>query len=387
MEKHDIEKALLKIKNKIDVLMERVDPDSPMCEWPHAIDGKYTNKMSSLLDERIDQWTHSFLTGMVAYMYFHFKEEKYLDYLMRQKKVYGVYFDNVQGSHDIGFLFSLFAVALYKVSGDEEAKKMAMKAAEELSKRFQIRPELIQSFYGVRHPNVTEKTSMMIADTMMNLPLLMWAYNEIPYYFYSNVVKYHIETTMKYLVRDDFSIRHAYNFDVNTGKPIAEQNFCGYGIGSAWARGTAWIIYGLALAQKQFDNTDMYVNSYVGISEYFYNQLPDDGIPVWDFKLPAYETPIVDTSAAAIAACGFMQMEENKISPLHRSEIEKYAKMSDKILESLLSDRYFADDNVEFLLDKGQAGKENTGTIWGDYFLVELIMRKLHKDDFVSFWI
>ena len=82
----DYEKILLKIKIKADMLMERDDPTDPMHEACYTIDGKYIDRREIIYNH--ENWTHSFLNGIIAYLYFHFKEEKYHDYLLKQKEIY-----------------------------------------------------------------------------------------------------------------------------------------------------------------------------------------------------------------------------------------------------------------------------------------------------------
>ena len=46
-----------------------------------------------------------------------------------------------------------------------------------------------------------------------------------------------------------------------------------------------------------------------------------------------------------------------------------------------------AEDNTENVINGGQSGNNESGTIWGDYFFTELLMKKLHGDNLPSFWL
>ena len=95
----------------------------------------------------------------------------------------------------------------------------------------------------------TQSHGLTICDCMMNLPLLFWAGAETGHPVYGDVAREQIETTLKYFFREDDSIYHAYRFD-DEGHPLGGENFCGFRADSAWARGTSWLIYGLAIAYR-----------------------------------------------------------------------------------------------------------------------------------------
>lgn len=141
---------------------------------------------------------------------------------------------------------------------------------------------------------------------------------------------------MKNFIREDGSVCHAYRFDEITGEPVEEFNDCGYSVGSHWARGTAWAVYGFALAWR-FTGLERYRQAVLKLTGKYLELCAPDGVPVWDFRLPedkparhfgsqetweywditdpANRTLNVDSSAAAIMACGmleFLSKEENE---------------------------------------------------------------------------
>ena len=381
----NFEKTLEIVKHKVDTLMERIDPCMEKSEGGYIINKRYSQP------ERFEDfytpmhWTHSFLTGMVALMYYHFKEEKYLNYLIAQKEKYKKYAkgDGFMVAHDAGFLYSLYAVALYKLTGDEEAREIALTAADQLGKRFRFRAGVMEAFGNVYEENYNNGKVLIIVDDMMNMPLLMWAYRETGHTFYKQVYELHIENALKYLVRNDYSLCHAYHIDDTTGRPISEMNYCGYGIGSHWARGTAWVIYGLAKAVQCVDDGSRYKYLLEGIVQKYINELGENPIPEWDFRLPVYEEKFPDTSAAAVAGSIFNDFSRLGIDV----NIEKKAmELSDSIFALLSGKNYFLDDDSEAIIDKSQCGKNCVGSLWGDYFYTELLMKKLHSD-LPDFWI
>lgn len=81
---------------------------------------------------------------------------------------------------------------------------------------------------------------------MMNLSLLFWASEVTGNPFYREVAVRHSDTVMKYFVREDGTVYHAYRFDPKSGRALGGENYCGYGKESSWARGASWAIYGFA---------------------------------------------------------------------------------------------------------------------------------------------
>ncbi len=379
----DYEKILLKIKNKADMLMERVDPTDPMYEACYTIDGKYSDRRVLIYNP--ENWTHSFLNGIIAYLYFHFKEEKYLDYLLKQKEIYTtLLFDNEKEiSHDVGFMYSLYAVAMYKLTGDSDFKKLALKAADEIGKRYQFKANVVQAFYDMRVRGITDDIALIIVDDMMNMQLLMWAYEETGHSFYRSVYTNHIENSIKTLIRDDYSVRHAYHFDARSGSPLTEMNYCGYSIGTHWARGTAWMIYGLTAVLMHTGANERYFLPLKGVAEKYVSLLGEDFVPVWDFRLPEGAPHMTDTSAAVISASAFVEFGKLNIKD---EEKNKHRNVAENTLNSIC-ENYMAEDSAENVINGGQSGNNESGTIWGDYFFTELLMKKLHGDNLPSFWL
>lgn len=372
--------TLLIIKKKIDDMMLKIDPEKPFEPRGISKNGKYTDKLVCFYQPG---WTYSFYLAVIAYMYLHFKDEKYLDYLKKCKTVYTNYlFDNeAEIGHDTGFLYSLYAVPMYKITGEKIYRILALKAADEIAKRIRIKPGHIQAFYDLRLRGITDEISLMIVDDMMNMCLLMWAYKETGHSFYRDVYKMHIETAVRNLIRDDFSVRHAFHFDVSSGNPVSEMNYCGYSVGSHWARGTSWMIYGLTKVMQLSGENERYRYMLEGVTEKYIDCLDGKNIPVWDFKLPCYaKDRYEDTSAACITASAFMEFDEIGVN---KNLTEVTGILTDRLLEELCTEKYLAGDDKEYVLDYGN----NEGCLWGDYFFTELLMKKIHKKDTMDFWL
>ena len=208
--------------------------------------------------------------------------------------------------HDMGFLYSPSCVAAYKLTGNGIAKQAAILAADQLISRFQPKGGFIQA-WGKKGEKGNYR---YIIDCLLNLPLLYWASETTGDAKYSEIANTHIRTCLKNSFRDDFSTYHTFFMNQDTGEPDHGATCQGYKDDSYWARGQAWAIYGIALAFK-YVNTTEYLTLFDNVSAFFLNRLPKDFVPYWDLVFADGSNEPRDSSSAAIAACGFLQMADN----------------------------------------------------------------------------
>ena len=104
-------------------------------------DGNYDDKSNPSYEwnmgDGINWWTNGFWGGMMWLMYQETGEERYAQIARisekKLKKCFNLYYGL---HHDVGFMFLPTAVADYKLTGNEEAKKLGMHAANLLAGRF-----------------------------------------------------------------------------------------------------------------------------------------------------------------------------------------------------------------------------------------------------------
>lgn len=162
------------------------------------------------------------------------------------------------------------------------------------------------------------------------------------------------------------------------GHPSEPDNYCGRDVNTYWARGATWAIYGFALSYR-YTGDKKYLEASRRIARKFISNLDDEVVPVWDFRLPAGEPQLRDSSAAAVAVCGFHELlkhgEDRLISSAKRA-----------LLNRLCREDYL-DFNLKCrgLLKNGQVGRaKNAYTSWGDYFLMEALAVELRST--ATFW-
>ena len=94
-------------------------------------------------------------------------------------------------------------------------------------------------------------------------------------------------------------------------------------------------------------------------------------VPVRDFKLQPGEPTIRDSSALAIALCGF-----NELAKLGGQD-SKFFRSTRPMLLRLCSEDYFdASENCRGVL-RSAYGNRVAYSSWGDYFLMEALAREL----------
>ncbi|WP_284639345.1 glycoside hydrolase family 88 protein [Paenibacillus silviterrae] len=357
-------------RNEVNTIIHKINKQMDIygTRFPHlSASGLYSNELTE-----DGSWTGSFWSGMVCLAYWYTKEDKYLQYLYRYYPVYKQRLQEGYKDHDLGFLYQLYAVALYNASKHEEARALAIQAAEELTKRYNSKGRFIRAWGPLEEPELAGK---MIMDCMMNLPLLYSATKLTGDPTYLTIADHHASSTYLYNIRSDYSTYHTFDFHPETGEPLGGSNEGGYSDESAWSRGQAWGIYGFALAFRH-TGQKKYLKAACRMADYFMSQLNDDLIPNWDFKLPDSNHALKDTSAAAITACGMLEIAELLEDGSLASESYRYDAI--RILEKLRTSYSQAgNDRLEGILSHCYAKGDHHYTIWGDYYYLEGILRVL----------
>lgn len=338
-----------------------------------AVDGNYFDYKEGFYE--IGNWTSSFFTGMALLAWHATEEEYFLGQVQRLAPFYREKASNpdYHSHHDMGFLFSLYSVALFKLSNDQENRKVALKAADALALRFNSQANFIRAWGKL---GTDEHDNMAIIDCLMNLPLLYWASKESGNQQYFEIAQRHADTALKYFIRADYSVCHAFRFDIQSGRPIGEDNYCGYSKDSYWARGASWAIYGFALCYA-YTKDKRYLDASLGLAKAFISKLDAKVVPPWDFRLPPNVIAIRDSSAAAVAVCGLQELERLQAAD------SKMIETKEILLNQLCQGVYLNfETQCRGVLKNGQFGNRpavNGYTSWGDYFLMEALSWELFQ--------
>lgn len=348
--------------------------------WVFAADGHYAKGYTCDFNS-IENWTASFIPGLALLVWRQTNDPLLLRDVQSLAPLYHdkVFRHAEDTMHDLGFLYSLYSVALFQLTGDRAHREVGLRAAEILAARFNPRGKFLRA-WGRMDDTFPAHVGLAIIDCMMNLPLLFWAAQESGNARLRDIAMAHADTTLRHFLRPDDSVCHAFRFDPVTGAPVEEANYCGHRVGSHWARGTAWALYGFALAHR-YTREDRYRTAARRLAEKFLASLDAEVVPVWDFRLSPDFPPLRDSSAAAIAACGLLELATAENAP-HLAENAR------RLVQKLCNDYLERDETCPGLLRDGQVGDEsqhrgdrlgarNVFTVWGDYFLTEALTREL----------
>ena len=266
-------------------------------------------------------------------------------------------------------------------------REAAIKAADQLLTRFHPVGEFLQAWGPMDAP----ENYRLIIDCLNNLPLLYWASDVTGDKKYREIADKHIHTAISNVIREDYSTWHTFFFDMKTGAPDHGATCQGYRDGSAWARGQAWGVYGLATAYK-YTGREEYIPLFEKVTEYFLDHLPKDLVPYWDLEFTDGDDQPRDSSSASIAACGMLEMSRY----LDEERAAYYMEIAGKIMKSVCDNyavKSFTDSNG-LVLHSTYSNHSPYNTcnhygvdecnIWGDYFYMEALTRMLK--DWKQYW-
>ena len=274
--------------------------------------------------------------------------------------------------HDLGFLMFCSYGNAYRLTGDENYRRIILATADTLATLYNPKVGTILSW-----PRNIEMLGghNTIMDNMINLEMLFWASkNGGSHRLYDIAVK-HAETTMKHHFRPDGTCYHVAVYDQKSGKFIKGMTHQGYSDSSTWARGQAWAIYGYTTVYRETHNKK-FLNFAKKVTEAYLCRLPDDYIPYWDFDDPAIPDTSRDASAAAVVASALLELQQY----VDADTAARYREAATRMLASLASDKYRSGNRRPSFLDHSTghrpAGSEiDYSIIYADYYYIEALLR------------
>lgn len=228
------EGAWQQIVNKVERTSQRIG-----VSFPHAsVNGVYDNMRPSW-------WTAGFWPGILWQIAEdgHHPGLQGIAELIEEKLDEPLY--SLAVHHDAGFIWTLSAVADYRITGSERSKHRGLMAAAQLASRFNVKGSFIRAWHDLEQVN---RAGWSIIDTVMNLPLLYWASEVTEDPRFRHIAAAHADTVLAHFLRPDGSSYHILEFDPESGERIGAMSGQGYAEESAWSRGSAWTIYGLTLS-------------------------------------------------------------------------------------------------------------------------------------------
>jgi len=283
--------------------------------------------------------------------------------------------------HDLGFLFEPSCVLAYETTGGEELLPAALAAAERLAARYLPAGRYIPAHGPVNGP----KAGFAIIDTVMNLPLLLWAARRTGEERLARVAVETARTIAREHVRPDGSSCQVLWLDPATGRTLRRDAVMAVSVDSCWARGQAWGVHGFA-RMHQDTGLEEFGRIAAGMADYFLARVPPDGVVFHDLDDPAAPAVPKDTSAQAIAAGGLIRLAESAAG----AERERWRSGAERLLMPLL-ENYLVGTGAGVIPPRGlltggcKSLRKHQGVVsdivFGDYYLVEALRRWLQMTD------
>ena len=315
-------------------------------------------------------WCSGFFPGSLWYVYEYTGDEKYKELALK----YQAGLEPLRyrtDDHDIGFQLMCSYGNCLRITADSLSVPVLIDGANSLATRFNPAVGCTKSWDNKKY------AFSVIIDNMMNLELLFKALELGGPDSLKDVAVSHAYTTMRNHYREDKSTRHILDYNPETGEIVKVYPGQGYSTESAWARGQAWGLYAFPMVYR-FTKDPQILEHAVAVAEYIIPRLPEDGVPYWDFDSPEIPNDVMDASAAAIMACGLIELS----TYVDEAKAEKYLATAQKMIRTLASDEYLAaeGENYGFLLKHSTGYRLRNSEVdvpltYADYYFLEALMR------------
>ena len=355
----------MKIMEIYEEVIAKLNRTAPVIgsTFPHVeSDGKWKQ------EDDITWWTNGFWPGIMWQVYDITKNDTFKIIAQECENKLDCAFDKFEGlHHDVGFMWGDSAVANFTITGNKKSRLRALHAATLLAGRYNIKWGGFISWEG-------NEIGRTIIDSMMNIRLLFWAFEQTGDYRFRHIAVSHADCILKNLIRSDGTSHHICEFSTETGELLGYCGGQGYDADSQWSRGQAWAIYGFTRAYE-YTHDERYLKEAQICADNFIEKCGMK-TPEWDFcAVEDYEF-VPDTSAGACAASGIItlaQYSENK---------EKYIKAAESILIDMYENYR---SNGEMILTGGTGSRTinknvNKGLIYGDFYFIEALRKLCDKD-------
>ena len=268
---------------------------------------------------------------------------------------------------NLGGLFFPSYVRGYKLTGRDGLRRRSLQVSRSMAARF-------DPLVGAMRSRDGEEFNVII-DSLTKPRLLWWAVKAGGPARYDAIARAHALTIARDHVRPDGSTVHAAFYDPATGALKRVDKGAAYADGSTWARGQAWAVLGFPAAYRE-TRDPRFLEVARLVSDWWLRHVPDDMVPYWDFGAPDIPAAPRDTSAAAIAASGLIDLALLDPDEERRAA---YAGAARETLASLMSPAYSSATWTPSVLLHGTYSWwmdiSDRGLAYGDAFFLEALLR------------
>ena len=354
---------------KVTYMLEKLHGD-----FPHITEkGKWHTNANG-------HWTGGFWTGLLwlKALYGENSGEQKVAALNQVKKLAVRMRDNK--THDMGFIFGPSCVMGNHIQPKEQLVEMARAGAHNMEDLFEEKVGLVLAWDEPGYEGVA------IVDTIMNVPLMIWAANQESnptLYNKAIIVADHIR---KNHIRDDHSIYHVVRWDTKTYQIVERSTHQGYSADTCWSRGQAWALYGFANMYR-YTSKEEYLETSQRLAGYFWENLDDNlHLPRWDFFFRNEAQEPLDAAAASIAASGMLLLSKMLEQQNQIDQSSLWKERGKVIIESLVEHCFYKDMERYGLIehvtvDKPRNSGVNESSMYGDYYFMESLYRYMNYDN------
>lgn len=367
------EQTLEKIVKKLVLVAQRNQGKIP---YTTDEEGHYEDKSDETVcfrvDDGINWWTNGFWGGVLWTLYQETGEDKYAQMARETMRKMESGFITFYGlHHDVGFMFQPTAVLDYRLTGSEDARRVALRAANFLAGRFNPVGNFIRAWNDLEEKDTR---GWAIIDCLFNLSILYWASKETKDPRFCQIAMKHADTVMENFIREDGSVCHIVEFDPYTGKRLCDHAGQGYAVGSSWTRGQGWALYGFANSYIHTGKSE-YLDTAIRVAEYCIKCIPESGIVPVDFCQPE-NPPLEDSCGACIIAGGLLVIAKH----VNKADRERYLRVAVRILRAIADSRADwtteCDAIVQNCTGEYHSERHHFAMVYADYFFLEA-MREL----------
>jgi len=328
-------------RNKIAPLIE--EKKIPAGQFPYGI--QKGRKEWFLTDARY--WTAGFWPGILWMGYEVTGEERFKKWAEEWTKALDIKFEDRFRLNVLGANAYYGYVPAFEITGNDFYRKKILESTEEIKKGFNDKLGFIQ---------VDDENSFWIYSSLMEscLPLLVWAYNKTKDEQLKKIIHKQARNSIKYLLREDGSVRYIAEIDLKTGEILKDINSVSRNPISRRAREQARMMFGLSLIDGFDDEKEK-------LRDYFLAHVPKDGVACYDLNNFSVSNTTKDASSMALFSLALD---------------DPYKEI--KIFQSLISDCLSKDENYPGNLlhsceNRIRPVYSDSPLIYGEYYLFKEI--------------